>query len=172
MRFFLLYRQASFDSFFASSTQVLIRGCRPSLGVDPVLFVPCNRTERSRLVRWRLGWLPGRPEPCVCNRDTTSRNHFIDCDAVPFSYWMDLPPCPHDQHPIDFAITSLPSSRSAACPLWWPALLAILRCIEMACHPSKVFPSDPSPGSFGSAFALLLVWFALLDRLIFSHPMT
>jgi hypothetical protein len=60
---------------------------------------------------------------------------------------MDLPDRPPDIHPIDFAISSLPSSRSAPCPLWWPALLSILRCVDGACHPNKRFPADPSPGS-------------------------
>ena len=145
--FLLSYRQDSFDSFLSSTDQVLIRGCRPLLGVDPILFVPCTRAERSRLVRWRLGWLPGRPEPCLCNLDTTSRRHFTDCLTIPVSFWVDLPPAPPDHHPIDFAISSLPSSRSAPCPLWWPSLLAVLRCVDMACHPTKLFPADPSPGS-------------------------
>ena len=141
------YRQDKHDLFLSTTDQVLIRACGPLLGVDPVLFVPCSRTDRSRLVRWRLGWLPGRPEPCICNRDLTTRDHFIDCEAILTSFWMDLPDRPPDIHPIDFAISSLPSSRSAPCPLWWPALLSILRCVDVACHPTKRFPDDPSPGS-------------------------
>ncbi|KAG1272035.1 hypothetical protein G6F66_013425 [Rhizopus arrhizus] len=42
----------------SSASIVLLRACRPALVVDPILYVPATRAERSLLVRWRLGWLP------------------------------------------------------------------------------------------------------------------
>ncbi|KAG1543416.1 hypothetical protein G6F49_011353 [Rhizopus delemar] len=36
----------------------LLSHCRNDLIVDPILRIPMTRSERSRCVRWRLGWLP------------------------------------------------------------------------------------------------------------------
>ncbi|KAI8991592.1 hypothetical protein BDF20DRAFT_811241, partial [Mycotypha africana] len=36
----------------------LLKQCRPFLGVDPILYLPMTAAERSRCIRWRLGWLP------------------------------------------------------------------------------------------------------------------
>ena len=37
----------------------LLSCCLPKLGVDPIMWVPMSNKERSRCIRWRLGWLPG-----------------------------------------------------------------------------------------------------------------
>ncbi|KAG1390575.1 hypothetical protein G6F58_012950 [Rhizopus delemar] len=90
---------------------VLLRACRPALVVDPILYVPATRAERSLLVHWRLGWLPGKPEDCPCGRDRRSRRHFLECDLIPSFLWSDLPRCPPGSYPIDFALSSLPLGR-------------------------------------------------------------
>ncbi|KAG0820575.1 hypothetical protein G6F19_012390 [Rhizopus arrhizus] len=81
--FFRQYRERQVISLVTSTTQVLLRACRPALVVDPILYVPASRAERSLLVRWRLGWLPGKPEDCPCGRDRRSRRHFLECDLIP-----------------------------------------------------------------------------------------
>ncbi|KAG1017839.1 hypothetical protein G6F26_011417 [Rhizopus arrhizus] len=114
--FFRQYRERQVISLVTSTTQVLLRACRPALVVDPILYVPATRAERSLLVHWRLGWLPGKPEDCPCGRDRRSRRHFLECDLIPSFLWSDLPRCPPGSYPIDFALSSLPLGRSACCP--------------------------------------------------------
>ncbi|KAG1022577.1 hypothetical protein G6F25_013167 [Rhizopus arrhizus] len=109
--FFRQYRERQVISLVTSTTQVLLRACRPALVVDPILYVPATRAERSLLVHWRLGWLPGKPEDCPCGRDRRSRRHFLECDLIPSFLWSDLPRCPPGSYPIDFALSSLPLGR-------------------------------------------------------------
>ncbi|KAG1490635.1 hypothetical protein G6F53_013221 [Rhizopus delemar] len=145
--FFRQYRERQLTSLVTSTTQVLLRACRPALVVDPVLYVPATRAERSLLVRWRFGWLPGKPEDCPCGRDRRSRRHFLECDLIPSFLWSDLPRCPPGSYPIDFALSSLPLGRSARCPPWWSSLLLMLWYIQRLCRPNGYYPIDSSPGA-------------------------
>ncbi|KAG1440662.1 hypothetical protein G6F55_013436 [Rhizopus delemar] len=145
--FFRQYRERQVTSLVTSTTQVLLRACRPALVVDPILYVPATRAERSLLVRWRLGWLPGKPEDCPCGRDRRSRRHFLECDLIPSFLWSDLPRCPPGSYPIDFALSSLPLGRSACCPPWWSSLLLMLWYIQRLCRPDRYYPIDSSPGA-------------------------
>ncbi|KAG0862800.1 hypothetical protein G6F16_012267 [Rhizopus arrhizus] len=145
--FFRQYRERQVISLVTSTTQVLLRACRPALVVDPILYVPATRAERSLLVRWRLGWLPGKPEDCPCGRDRRSRRHFLECDLIPSFLWSDLPRCPPGSYPIDFALSSLPLGRSARCPPWWSSLLLMLWLIQRLCRPDRNLPIDSSPGA-------------------------
>ncbi|KAI8641883.1 hypothetical protein BD408DRAFT_319626, partial [Parasitella parasitica] len=63
-KWFFDRRQQWHDEFLSKTDKVLIRACRPTIGIDPVMFVPASRPCRSRLVRYRMGWLPGKPRPC------------------------------------------------------------------------------------------------------------
>ncbi|KAG0928768.1 hypothetical protein G6F26_012287 [Rhizopus arrhizus] len=145
--FFREYRERQVISLVTSTTQVLLRACRPALVVDPILYVPATRAERSLLVRWRLGWLPGKPEDCPCGRDRRSRRHFLECDLIPSFLWSDLPRCPPGSYPIDFALSSLPLGRSARCPPWWSSLLLMLWHIQRLCRPDRYYAIDSSPGA-------------------------
>ncbi|CAO3703466.1 unnamed protein product [Rhizopus stolonifer] len=145
--FFRQYRERQIISLVTSTTQVLLSACRPALVVDPILYVPATRAERSLLVRWRLGWLPGKPEDCPCGRDRRSRRHFLECDLIPSFLWSDFPRCPPGSYPIDFALSSLPLGRSARCPPWWSSLLLMLWHIQHLCRPDRNLPIDPSPGA-------------------------
>ena len=145
--FFRQYRERQVTSLVTSTTQVLLRACRPALVVDPILYVPATRAERSLLVRWRLGWLPGKPEDCPCGRDRRSRRHFLECDLIPSFLWSDLPRCPEGSYPIDFALSSLPLGRSARCPPWWSSLLLMLWYIQRLCRPDRYYAIDSSPGA-------------------------
>ncbi|PHZ15890.1 uncharacterized protein RHIMIDRAFT_233497 [Rhizopus microsporus ATCC 52813] len=37
----------------------LLSSCRRSTSLDPILWLPMSKSECSRCIRWRLGWLPG-----------------------------------------------------------------------------------------------------------------
>ncbi|KAG0864990.1 hypothetical protein G6F15_012973 [Rhizopus arrhizus] len=141
------YRERQVTSIVTSTTQVLLRACRPALVVDPILYVPATRAERSLLVRWRLGWLPGKPEDCPCGRDRRSRRHFLECDLIPSFLWSDIPRCPPGSYPIDFALSSLPLGHSARCPPWWSSLLLMLWHIQRLCRPDSFYAIDSSPGA-------------------------
>ena len=132
----------------ATPLPVLLRACRPMIGIDPILTVPATRTERSRLTRWRMGWLPGKPKPCPCDPELqhTSRNHIPICPYIPSELWEQLPPAPVDTNPIDHAISSLPDHKSA-CPTFWLALLTILRTVDQICLPDVIFPDEPDLGA-------------------------
>ncbi|KAF7721766.1 hypothetical protein EC973_004160 [Apophysomyces ossiformis] len=153
--FFRKDRQALFDVFCSSParTQILVKACRPKLGVDPILYLPATRMERSRLIRWRMNWLPGRPKDCACSsRCQTTRNHFRVCPKIPTSLWCQLPTTDPPNHPIDVAITSLPKS-SRSCPRYWPALLEILWIIEGLCNPDGDYADEPPAGSIWTSMA-------------------
>ncbi|OAD79344.1 hypothetical protein PHYBLDRAFT_162418 [Phycomyces blakesleeanus NRRL 1555(-)] len=124
------------DQLQLSSNQVLFLVCRPLLEVDPILFLPATRVERSCLVCWRMGWLPGTSKNCPCGTDHTSRHHLAVCSLVP-AHSLACLPIPSDQNcnPIDVAITALPYSSQAPCPSYWVALLTILWHFDKLCNP-------------------------------------
>ncbi|OAD75519.1 hypothetical protein PHYBLDRAFT_166756 [Phycomyces blakesleeanus NRRL 1555(-)] len=102
---FETFQQFKTDQLRLSSNQVLFLACCPLLEVNSILFLPATRVERSRLVRWRMGWLPGTPKNCPCGTDHTSRRHLAVCSLVP-GHLLACLPIPSDQNynPIDFAI--------------------------------------------------------------------
>lgn len=142
------YRQERFNTFLQSTSRVLIRACRPVLRVDPVLFVPASRADRSRLVRWRMGWLPGKPRPCACGLGQTSRSHLVLCTMVPSYLWscLPFPPTSYVGNHIDYVLNQLPLSPSASCPPFWSALCTILWHFDRLCNPDGDYTTDPTPG--------------------------
>jgi len=130
------------------NNHVLISGCRPTIGTDPILTVPATRRERSRLLRWRLGWLPGKPRECSCGTDHVSRRHIMECPLIPAHLWDTLPlPPPESTHnAVDFAISALPASPTSP-PPFWSDLLTILLFADRLIHPDTTFPEEPVPGS-------------------------
>ncbi|OAD80286.1 hypothetical protein PHYBLDRAFT_137835 [Phycomyces blakesleeanus NRRL 1555(-)] len=136
------------DQLRLSSNQVLFLACRPLLEVDPILFLPATRVERSRLVRWRMGWLPGTPKDCPCGTDHTSRRHLAVCSLVPVHLLACLPiPSDQNYNPIDFAITALPNSSQALCPSYWVALLTILWHFDKLCSPDSDYTHETHFGT-------------------------
>jgi hypothetical protein len=128
----------------------LMSYCRPRLGVDPILTVPATRKERSRLLRWRIGWLPAKPIPCPCLQGDTTRRHFRECPRLPAARLASLPSVPptNDRiHPIDVALNSLPLRSDANPPPYWHDLLWLLREIDRLYHPGSTFADEPDPGS-------------------------
>lgn len=66
---------------FAQPDSLLLSSCRAELCIDPILWLPMSRSERSRAILWRLGWLPGgKPKPCYFHPQINwSRRHAIAC---------------------------------------------------------------------------------------------
>ena len=143
---------------------VLIAACRPDLGIDPILFLPMSARERSRLLRWRMGWLPGKPIPCThCHSDRTSRHHLLACLSVADELDVDMD-C--EPNPIDYLLNQLPRHRPrdrATITYWnyhWPRLMVIMEQIDRICFvpppsssstleedsPPPSIPDDPDLG--------------------------
>ncbi|KAI8967054.1 hypothetical protein BDF20DRAFT_983177 [Mycotypha africana] len=71
-----------------ANNSVLLSSCRPFHGVDPTLWLPMTPVERSRVIRWRLGWLPGGvPKPCIHHPNVMfTRKHSIICLTCTVDY--------------------------------------------------------------------------------------
>ncbi|KAG2206796.1 hypothetical protein INT45_009302 [Circinella minor] len=159
----------------ASKGNILISACRLQIGVDPILWLPMTARERSRLIRWRMGWLPGKPQRCSnCSNTCTSRHHLIDCLDVASVLGVD-PSC--KPNPIDFLLNRLPrrqpSPRSIiadpypAVIYWskhWPVLAQLMLDIDTICHPEEDFTTSQTDPELGQQF---LQW---LDNRISPSP--
>ncbi|OAD65301.1 hypothetical protein PHYBLDRAFT_176220 [Phycomyces blakesleeanus NRRL 1555(-)] len=96
-----------------------ITTCHPLLEVDPILFLPATRTERGRLVHWRMGWLPGKPKEYACGSDHTSRRHLQSYITIPSQLFSQLPaPLTDEDNIIDFAISALLISSTNPSPIY------------------------------------------------------
>ncbi|KAG0733323.1 hypothetical protein G6F23_013460 [Rhizopus arrhizus] len=75
------YRQGNLDNKRSTHASVLLQHCRPTISLDPVLWLPMSKSERSRCIRWRLGWLPGgRYKACPRHPGQTfTKAHTIHC---------------------------------------------------------------------------------------------
>jgi hypothetical protein len=143
---------------------VLLAACRPTLGIDPVLYLPMSLHSRSRLRRWRMGWLPGRPIACRCGTPHATRSHLILCLDV--ARRLDLP-VDAQPNPIDhFLNRFLPVRKNRLhSPLtademhlckYWPTLLVIMCEIDQICLPDEDF----SAASLDHRSDLLLDWYS------------
>ncbi|KAG1322633.1 hypothetical protein G6F62_010134 [Rhizopus arrhizus] len=101
------YLEDNLDDRRNSINSVLLSSCRPTLGIDPILWLPMSNTERSRIVRWRLGWLPGgAPKPCIYHpNDMFTRSHAICC--LHMHRRLQMPLTVPD--PLSFLINKLPN---------------------------------------------------------------
>ncbi|KAG0775063.1 hypothetical protein G6F22_013584 [Rhizopus arrhizus] len=70
-----------FQNLYNNSDSILLSSTRPTIQVDPILWLPMTCSERSRVLRWRLGWLPGgKPKECIFHPyHNWSRRHAFDC---------------------------------------------------------------------------------------------
>jgi hypothetical protein len=149
----LAHRQTSLT--LRRTKKVLLRGCRQEIGIDPILLIPATRRERSRLIRWRIGWLSGQPRRCPCLTphhsdpdclSRVSRPHLLACPLRPRELWDALPPTPADTHMLEHAISQIPSFPSSP-PPYWSALLSLLYHIDQLCLLEGTLPLEPSPGA-------------------------
>ncbi|KAI8644700.1 hypothetical protein BD408DRAFT_450554 [Parasitella parasitica] len=80
-----------------------------------------------------MGWLPGKPRPCICNTDYTSRRHLHE-----YSFHGTI---------IDHALNLLPVSPSSSnCPPWWSDPCILLWHFDQLCNPDGDYTTDPVPG--------------------------
>ncbi|KAI9355518.1 hypothetical protein BD770DRAFT_323965, partial [Pilaira anomala] len=146
---------------------VLLSACRPKLGIDPILYLPMSLYERSRLVRWRMGWLPARPVGCnKCSHTHASRRHLIACLSVATRLGVSETSLPN---PLDYFLNSyLPTRKPILASSmymnpkqkhlvkYWPVLCAIMLEIDMICHPDQEFSSAALDDT---GYSLLLKWY-------------
>lgn len=98
------------------TTATVLRVCPPTLDIEPVLWIPMSRLERSRCLHRRLGWMPsGKPWTCRnCSAGAHfSRNHAIHC--LKAHRPLHVPPvapdpiymCLINRQPVHFALAQL-----------------------------------------------------------------
>ncbi|KAI8875143.1 hypothetical protein K501DRAFT_135375, partial [Backusella circina FSU 941] len=117
--------------------------------VDPIIFLLISVYARSRLLRWRMGWLPARPVRCSrCDAEHSSRNHLIGCLDVARRLGVSIMTAPN---PLDYFLNKyLPEKKNKlmTMPLsaddvhlyrYWPALNTIMFEIEQICLPDGDF---------------------------------
>ncbi|KAG2224393.1 hypothetical protein INT45_002932 [Circinella minor] len=119
-----------------------LAACRPKLVIDPILWLPMSRKERSRCIRWRLGWLPGgKIKACqTCGFENFHKNHAISCLnihkrlEIPYHITSD---------PISHLLNQLPQSKPTShkkINFWkniWPTICTILVEIDAHQHPTS-----------------------------------
>lgn len=138
---------------------VLLSACRPTLGIDPVLWLPMSSAERSRVVRWRLGWLPGGvPKACIYHpHNMFTRSHAIWCLHMHRRLQMPLT----EPDPLSFLLNKLPTKRekrsssvirhgpSLALTAWtvrWPTICQLLFELDYL-HHEQIPPDTPPLGT-------------------------
>ncbi|KAI9483403.1 MAG: hypothetical protein EXX96DRAFT_478968, partial [Benjaminiella poitrasii] len=123
--------------------------CKPTLSTVPILWLPMTQTERSRVLRWRLGWLPGgKPKPCPYHPATHfNLTHAIGC--LHMHNRLYLPVTVKD--PLSFLLNHLPVNKPRlpqSIFIWfihWPIICTILHELDYLIHDK--FPSLPfQPG--------------------------
>ncbi|KAI8979623.1 hypothetical protein BDF20DRAFT_800994, partial [Mycotypha africana] len=153
---YLQYRQTHHTTILTRTNPpppVLLSACRSQLGIDPILYIPMSIFDRSRLIRWRMGWLPARPAGCTrCHAPHASRSHLLQCLSV--SARLNLPPT-IEPNPLDYFLnTYLPTKKPSTSPAerthpltaqhqhlttYWPILCQIMLEIDQICHPDAEF---------------------------------
>ncbi|KAG0780743.1 hypothetical protein G6F29_012320 [Rhizopus arrhizus] len=116
----------------------LLSSYRPTITLDPILWLPMTHEERSRCLRWRLGWLPGgAPKPCPRHpNNNLSRRHAISC--LNTHRRLCMPETIAD--PISFLLNMLPTrafvpSSIALSWTWrWPVICSILHELDQLQH--------------------------------------
>lgn len=136
------------QSLRSASDSLLLSSCRTSLGIDPILWLPMTCSERSRVLRWRLGWLPGgKPKECIFHpQHNWSRRHAFECLHI--HHRLFLPSSIED--PISFLLNLLPLHKprptdSHSWYILWPILCTILHELDYYFH-GECPPPPIDPG--------------------------
>ncbi|KAG1257368.1 hypothetical protein G6F68_009337 [Rhizopus microsporus] len=149
------YLEDNLDTRRSTSNSVLFSVCRPNLGLDPILWLPMTYAERSRVIRWRLGWLPGGiPQPCIYHPNVMlTRSHATEC--LHMHRRLQMPRTEAD--PLSFLLNQLPNKRkklmspnanstNSAWTVRWPAICQILFELDYM-HHGKLPPESPPLGT-------------------------
>ena len=147
------FRNNNFKNMLQQPNHQRLAACRPYISIDPILWLPMTTKERSRVVRWRIGFLPGKPVSCWCQQEGafTTINHLMACFHV-----HSLLNVPHTItiDPISHLLNKLPKKppkQQHQKEYWiqtWPLICSLLYKIDYCCHPNEDFSSseDPNPG--------------------------
>ncbi|KAI9260127.1 hypothetical protein EDC94DRAFT_641160 [Helicostylum pulchrum] len=54
-----IFLDQEFQNLYTGSDSMLLASTHSTFQVDTILWLPMTHSERSRVLRWRLGWLPG-----------------------------------------------------------------------------------------------------------------
>ncbi|KAI9256995.1 hypothetical protein EDC94DRAFT_661322 [Helicostylum pulchrum] len=126
-----------FESLRDASDSLVFSSCRPTIGIDPILWLPMTCSERSRALRWRLGWLPGgKSKECILHPlPNWSRHHAFGC--LHFHHRLCFPRSIED--PISFLLNMLllQKPRHTDSHSWftiWPILCTILHELDYYFH--------------------------------------
>jgi hypothetical protein len=130
------YLQDKFDSWCNETNSRLISACRPQLIIDLILWLLMSQAERSRTIRWRLGWLPGVVlKPCIYHpKDIFTKSYAITCLQMPHTI----------ADPLSFLLNKLPHRkktptaqhrlRYSAWSVRWPTLCQFLFKLDCLHH--------------------------------------
>ncbi|KAG1180848.1 hypothetical protein G6F36_010293 [Rhizopus arrhizus] len=103
------YLEDLFNQNHQRAHSKLLSACRSQSTIDPILWLPMTSIECSRVVRWRLGWLPGGvPKLCIYHPiDMLTRSHAIRC--LHMHQRLQMPSTEPD--PLSFLLNKLPTKR-------------------------------------------------------------
>jgi hypothetical protein len=139
------------------SKQTYLGLCNSKFRNDPIMFIPMSNFERSRVLRWKMGWLPGKPQVCrnCLSQNTnnrTTRAHLTTCLQIHNELNMSIIYI----SPIDEILNQLPRytvTNSWRKNYWrrvWPIVCELLYKIEQLCLPAdEEVNTDPI---FGDPF--------------------
>ncbi|KAG1396711.1 hypothetical protein G6F60_009458 [Rhizopus arrhizus] len=165
------YRQGNLDNKRSTHASVLLQHCRPTISLDPVLWLPMSKSERSRCIRWRLGWLPGgRYKDCPRHPGQPfTKAHTIHCLQMHRRLMM-----PETiSGPLSFLLKMLPTKKprspntTLSWTIRWPIICRIPYELDYLYHAKKwshfwKMPVSPESQS---------LWYRLLHRKLFSQPL-
>ena len=143
------FLHSNFEKQIQGKNSKLLSSCRPTITLDPILWLPMTHDERSRCLRWRLGWLPGgAPKPCPRHpSNNLSRRHAISC--LNMHRQLCMPEAITD--PISFLLNMLPTRAFAPSGIalswtWrWPVICSILYELDQLQH-DTIIPCKTSHG--------------------------
>lgn len=133
-----------------------IKACSPSTDIYPGLLLPMESKTRSLIIRWRRGWIPGKPVPCLCLLSPLTKIHTRQCSLIqPITLPEHL--LGTNLHPADTLLNLLPSLRtsdtekSQILPFWeqyWPRLISFLGTVDAFSHESDQSIHNASDNRF------------------------
>ena len=126
----------------------LLTAYRHYLRIDPIVWLPMKYSQRSRLIRWRLGWMPNGHASSLCcncnNNQHLSHKHVVSCFNVHTN--LKIPYVVAD--PISFVLNSLPTKqpRSNSTKIYWKylwlRLTRLMKDIDRLCHDDDLREND------------------------------
>ncbi|KAI8327975.1 hypothetical protein BC941DRAFT_364235 [Chlamydoabsidia padenii] len=144
------YLRQLLDSILAMEQQssILLKQCRSTRGIDLIMRPPMLRTHRSRLIRWRLGWMTGGiPKSYACGQ-ALSKQHIIQC----FNLHSRLSVSNDHPDPLSHVLNQFPTRPRSKTIIkkwrkYWPIITTILLALELLQHPHHIErptqPDDP-----------------------------